>query len=371
MRTSILPPLRLLLLGGVLAAGCGIQEHNVQPRTSTGLPTPDPDPTTDPSTGGGNGSDPGSSGGSAGSGSGGRSATGGRSGSGGRGGNAGSGGRAGAASGGQGGTATTPDAAPPPPSGPGVDIDGVRVPRDKAIVIVHFGHSNMQGHGVDPIELDPYFFTTAPRLWAYKGNGRFTMAVEPTANMYRTHEAGPGMALLRAAVATAPDDYHFISVGLGIGSATTVDWSKGGLYYDDYVNLIKELKGNVTFGAAVIMLGITDRHLPAAQQGGFTDRVVKIVSDLRADLGEPNLPVLHTAYEAEATGELALAGPVGQFFSPLMENLPKRIANCALVPTNGTGMEDDHHFNMAGQKLFADRAIQILIDKGWARWPKK
>jgi hypothetical protein len=368
MRTSILPLFQALLLGGACAAGCGIQEHNVQSRASTGLPMPDPDPTTDPGAGGG-GSDPGGSGGSAGgagSGSGGRSASGGRSGSGGRG---GSGGRSGG-SGGQSGAGATPDAAPPP-SGPGVDIDGVRVPRDKAIVIVHFGHSNMQGHGVDPIELDPYFFDTAPRLWAYKGNGRFTMAAEPTANMYRTHEAGPGMGLLRAAVATAPDDYHFISVGLGVGSATTVDWSKGGLYYDDYVNLIKELKGNVTFGAAVIMLGITDRHLPAAQQGGFTDRLVKIVSDLRADLGEPNLPVLHTAYEAEATGELALAGPVGQFFSPLMENLPKRIMNCALVPTNGTGMEDDHHFNMAGQKLFADRAIQILIDKGWARWPKK
>jgi hypothetical protein len=371
MRKSILPLFRALLLGGAFAAGCGIQEHNVQPRTSTGLPTPDPDPTPDPGGSGGNGSDPGGGGaagsGSSGSaGSGGRAASGGRSGSGGRG---GTGGGTNQGSGGQSGG--TPDAAPPPPAGPGVDIGGVRVPRDKAIVIVHFGHSNMQGHGVDPVDLDPYFFTTAPRLWAYKGNGRFTMALEPTANRSRTHEAGPGMGLLRAAVATAPDDYHFISVGLGVGSATTVDWSKGGLYYDDYVNTIKELKGNVTFGAAVIMLGITDRHLPASQQGGFTDRLVKIVSDLRADLGEPELPVLHTAYEAEATGELALAGPVGQFFSPLMENLPKRITNCALVPTNGTGMEDDHHFNLAGQKLFADRAIQILVDKGWARWPKK
>jgi hypothetical protein len=33
--------------------------------------------------------------------------------------------------------------APPPAAGPGVDLGGTRVPRDKAIVVVHFGHSNM------------------------------------------------------------------------------------------------------------------------------------------------------------------------------------------------------------------------------------
>jgi hypothetical protein len=355
---------------GTMAGSCGIQEHNVPPRSTGLLPS---DPSSDPvaGTGGTPSATPGGQGGG--------DSSGGPGGSGGGGaGNpgtpAGSGGSAGAAGSGRGtggSTANTPDAAPPPPAVPGIDLGGVRVPRDKAIVIVHFGHSNMLGHGVNPASLQPYFFTPQPRLWAYRGNGRFVAAVEPTANRSRSSEAGPGMALLRAAVSVAPDDYHFISIGLGVGSATTTDWSKGGLYYDDFVNVAKELKGKVTYGAAVIMLGITDRHLPAAQQGGFPDRVAKIVADLRADLGEPELPVLHTAYEAEATGELAPDSPVGQLFSPLIDMLPRRISNLALVPTDMTGMEDDHHFNLAGQKLFADRAIQILVDKGWARWPSK
>jgi hypothetical protein len=327
-----------MLALGALVVACGIQEHNVQPRTSTGLPA---DPSNDPGAGGASGS------------------------------GGGSGGSGGSNRGGSGGSGTgAPDAGPSAPLVPGVDIDGVRVPREKAIVIVHFGHSNMLGHGYSPETLRPYFFTPQPRLWSYRA-GRFTRAVEPTANRRQSDEGGPGMALLRAAVTSAPDDYHFISVGLGVGSATTQDWSKGGLYYDDFVAVVKELKGRVTYGAAVIMLGITDRHLPAAQQGGFADRVVKIVADLRTDLGEPALPILHTTYEVESTGELALSSPVGQFFSPLIDMLPGKIPQCALVPTDMTGMEDDHHFNLAGHKLFADRAIKILIDKGWARWPTK
>jgi hypothetical protein len=258
---------------------------------------------------------------------------------------------------------------PPPDDTPGVDLGGVHVPREKAIVILHFGHSNMLGEAYEPAELEPYFFTSAPRLWIFRADGSFVPAVEPTATTRRRDTAGPGMALLRAAQAKAPADYHFISVGLGVGSATTQDYTKGGLYYSDVVDRALQLKDRATFGAAVVMLGITDRHMPMALQAGFADRVVKIIADLRADLGMPQLPVLHTDYEMEATGTLAPTTDVGLLFRPLILSLPKRITRCAIIPTTGLGMEDDHHFNLAGQKLWSERAIQILVDKQWAPWP--
>jgi hypothetical protein len=176
------------------------------------------------------------------------------------------------------------------------------------------------------------------------------------------------MGLLRAAVASAPEDYHFISIGLGIGSATSQDYSKGGLYYSEVVDRARALQGRVTFGAAVVMLGITDRHMPLALQPGFADRMAKLIADLRADLAAPQLPVLHTDYEMEATGTLAPDSEVGQRFRPLILSLPMRISRCAIVPTDGVGMQDDHHFNLAGQKLWSERAIQILVDRGWAPW---
>jgi Carbohydrate esterase, sialic acid-specific acetylesterase len=345
------------------AAACGIQEHNAQPMTSPVPPPLDPG-SPDPGTGGapgGTGGNPGSAGAGGSAGQGGS-----RGGSGGAAGGAGRGGSGGSSTAGSSGGA--PDMAPAMPAN-AVSIAGTVVPREKAIVILHFGHSNMLGHGARPEELRPFFFSPQPQLWAYRGNGNFVQALEPLSSGGRSRStAGPGMGLLRAAAARAPQDVHFISIGLGVGSATTQDWSKGGLYYGNVVNLAAQLRGRVTFGAAVIMLGITDRHLPLAQQGGFADRLAKIAADLRADLGTPDLAILHTDYEMESTGELGPESEVGLRFIPQIRSLPERIARCAVVPTDGLGMQDDHHFDMAGQKDWSDRAMQILVDRKWAPW---
>jgi hypothetical protein len=261
------------------------------------------------------------------------------------------------------------DAAPAPVSGAFIDINGTRVPREKALVFIHWGHSNMAGHGVNPPELHPFFYTPQPRLWSYQGNGVFVPAKEQTApDPTSTPGGGPGMAWLRTAAAAAGPDYHFISIARGRGSATSAEYLKGGLYYSTFMDRARELKGKVTFAGMFIMMGITDRHMPMADQGGFADRMVQIISDIRADLDEPNLPVLHTDYEVTATGTLAITTDYAVRIRPLILSLPKRITNLAIVPTDGITLEDDHHFTLTGQKLWAERGVQIMIDRGWFPW---
>jgi len=270
------------------------------------------------------------------------------------------------------GVDAAPSAVPPAsPPGVGITINGTFVPKDKAIVFIHFGHSNMAGLAQVPNSMRPYFFTTGPKLWSYQGGGKFVPAVEPTAPDPPVHlGAGPGMAWLRAAQAAAGPDYHFISVAKGHGGSPSTDFVKGGLYYSAFMDKAIELKGKVTFGGVFIMLGITERHIPLAQQDGMPGRIKQIVADIRADLGEPNLPVLHTQYEVEATGDLALTSAVGKKIAPLIEMLPSMIPNLALVPTDKTTLIDNHHFDMVGHKLWADRGIQIMIDRGWFPWKK-
>jgi Carbohydrate esterase, sialic acid-specific acetylesterase len=261
------------------------------------------------------------------------------------------------------------------PSGITINIAGNIVPKEKAIVFIHFGHSNMRGQASTPASLNSFFYTTQPGLWMYKGQaaGGFVPAKEETAPENTTiTTAGPGMALLRTAAAAAPADYHFISIGRGNGSSPSTDFVKGGLYYSTFMDRAMELKGKVTFGGIFIMLGITERHLPTAQQPGFPARMQQIVADIRADLGEPNLPVLQCDYEQLATGTLAPTGSVGVVVMPMVRSLPGLIPNLELVPTNGPGfgMQDDHHFDFTGHKLWAERAIGIMQTKGWFPWTK-
>jgi hypothetical protein len=159
-------------------------------------------------------------------------------------------------------------------------------------------------------------------------------------------------------------------VARGRGGATSADYLKGGLYYSTFMDRAVELKGKVTFAALFIMMGITDRHLPPDQQDGFPQRMAQIIADIRRDLGEPELPVLHTEYEVTATDDLAIDSPVGLKFRPLIAKLPQVIPNLVIIPTDAIPLIDDHHFNMVGQKLWAERGVQLMIDRGWFPWKK-
>jgi hypothetical protein len=349
----------------IVAGGCGLQEH---PRTGGALGVSGSGGSgPDPGAGGaGGGVDPGgptSTGGS----SGGQGTGGSNAGSGGRGGSAGTGG-AGSGTGGAGGGGVADAAPPPPPGAPGVMLGGTFVPRERAIVIIHFGHSNMTGVARDPEELRAYHYTEQPGLWSYQGNGVFVPAKEQTAPSRGHNGAGPGMAILKSTAAEAPEGYHFISVALGRGSATTADYMKGGLYYPLFMNKAVELKGKVTFGAIWVMLGITDRHMPLAQQGGYADRMSQILADIRADIGDANVPIVHTDYEVESTGNLGINGEYATRIRPLILSMAMRIQRCAIIPTDKLGMHDDHHFNFDGQKVWAERGVAIMKERGWFPW---
>ncbi|MGB8295878.1 MAG: sialate O-acetylesterase [Polyangia bacterium] len=254
-------------------------------------------------------------------------------------------------------------------SGAGVTINGKFVPKDKAVVFIHFGHSNMRGAATTPTSLTSYFYDTVDGLWSYKGS--FTLAKEPTAPQAGYTSAGPGMAILHSAqgAVAATSDVQFISVGYGQGSATTVDYQKSGLYYPVFMGWAGQLKGNVTFGAIVIMLGVTDgEHLASNLVPGFPARVVQLVSDIRSDLGEPNLPVLFCDYEQNATGQYAITGAIGTVMVPLIKQLPGLISNLVLVPTDGIEMQDNHHFDLQGHKDWAGRVISLMQSNNWFPW---
>lgn len=352
----------------VLAAipGCGVQEHPhgsapVAPVSSGGSPA---------ITGtGGNGASTTSTGGQGVSGSGGVSP----GNSGGAGPGNGTGGTGPVATGGAQGSGSGGGPAGTV-SGITININGTMVPKEKAIVFIHFGHSNMQGQATKPASLQPFFYTTQPQLWVYRGANTFVLAKEPTAPQSAMDtRAGPGMALLKTAAAAAPADYHFISIGRGQGSAPSPDFLKANnLLYPTVMNRALELKGKVTFGAIFVMLGITERHLPAAEQPGFPMRIKQIIADMRADLGEPNIPVLFCDYEQEAKGDLAPTGAVGVTVMPMVRSLPGLITNLVLVPTDMLGMMDDHHFDFAGHKLWSERAIAIMQNHQptWFPWMK-
>jgi hypothetical protein len=259
---------------------------------------------------------------------------------------------------------------PPPSSGVVTNIGGVNVPKENIIAFIHLGHSNMAGRATGPASEAPYNLTqTDPHAWMYHVGTAMQPALEPrtAGDNGCTSCGGPGTPLLKQAAAMAPGKY-FVSLGYGIGSAYCTQFLPGALYYDALIAAPKAMKGRCIFGGIVIMLGITERHGTSADITGYSSCINQLVTAIRNDVGEPNLPLLITDYEANATGALATNQAFPQSIIPEIRKIPNVVSNSALVPTDALSMQDDHHFNYLGHKVWTGRVLQIMKDKGWFPW---
>jgi hypothetical protein len=267
-----------------------------------------------------------------------------------------------------GGAPTTAGSAGSPPlSGVTINLGGTEVPMEHAIAFIHIGHSNMAGRATVPDASRPYHFQqTDPHAWMYHPGSPPALAIEPkTAG--DSDAAGPGTSLVKEAAALAPN-YYFISLGWAKASAYCSQFIPGGLYYDQLIAGPKAIKGRVTFGAIFIYLGITERHGTDADRNGFAQCINTLVTSIRNDVGVPDLPALMNDYEVGATGELAVGTPEYNAIYPQIQMCPTVVSNFSLVPCDGLGMEDDHHFNLDGQFTWVQRAMMTMQQKGWFKW---
>jgi hypothetical protein len=275
-----------------------------------------------------------------------------------------------------GGTPTTTGGTAPATGGTSgvlVDINGTMLPKEDVIGFIHIGHSNMAGRSARPSSELPYFFEEMDlHAWMFK-NDLWDPALEPTAgdadNMaFGRILGGPGTALMKQAVQLAPSKY-FVSLGWGRSSAYCSQFLPGGLYYDQMIAAPKALKGKITYAAIIVMLGITERHGTSGDISGFPQCINQLVTAIRTDVGEPNLPLLMNDYEMESRGsELDPDSEFGQSIIPQIRMVPSVVSNSTLIPTEDIEMEDDHHFNLTGYRNWTGRILSIMREKGWFPW---
>jgi hypothetical protein len=264
--------------------------------------------------------------------------------------------------------AATEAAAPVPLSGITINLDGVDVPKEHAIAFIHIGHSNMAGRASRPNSSRPFHFQeTHPRAWLYHPGSPPELALEPN-TAGDTQNAGPGTALVKEAAMLAAPDYYFISLGFGYPSAYCTQFLPSGLYYDQLIEGPLAIKDRVTFGGIFIYLGITERHGTEADRTGFPNCINELVTAIRNDVGVPDLPLLINDYEVEGTGEFRVGGEVANAIMPQIAKIPATVANSALVSAEGLGMQDNHHFNLDGHRVWVQRALTTMQDKGWFPW---
>jgi hypothetical protein len=89
---------------------------------------------------------------------------------------------------------------------------------------------------------------------------------------------------------------------------------------------------------------------------------------VRGAVGQPELPVLFSDYEMGSTGVLAPGGEHAKLMIPEIHKLPSLIERSAIVPTDALPMQDDHHFNLEGHKIWTQRVLDTMLKQGWFPW---
>ena len=378
-------PFHWPMLVALVASACGVKQHFHESAANSGTEPP-PDDVAGSTGNPGPGNAGGALGAGASGGSGAGTSTGGAGGparSGGAGGPSGgspaamNGGASGGAPSGNdtGGSPSVPSDGPPPggmgPGTPGPVIGGMQTTKEKVVVFLHIGHSDMAGRADGPAALRPFVTDIDPHLWTYSKGGTFRPAKEPTAgDSGSVGKAGPGMAILRTALLHAPDSY-MISIGHGHSGAAggyCPNFRKSGPLYALFMDAARELKGKVTFGGVFTMFGITEYHLGNAGLNGLAACLTGLIKEVRADLEDPQIPLMVGDWNMGGTGIYSPDGQYGKAVRPQIQMVPTLDPLSAVISTDGLPMQDDRHLNFQGHKTWAERGFATMAEKKWLPW---
>ena len=263
-------------------------------------------------------------------------------------------------------------------------LGGVNVPKDKIVVYLLIGHSNMGG-----VESRNPDNVAHPRGWNYTWSATpkaWVPAKEApggTKNGLSTRGAGgPGMPFIKQ-MAEAFPEYHIgvisnasysstckgVNTGnntSGIPSAENRYW-KGARLYNEILTAAKEVQADVTFGGIICMLGTVEATRSSDEVvASFSDDISQMAKDLRADLGLPNLPFMMGEYETGSSGEFSTSLPWPATILAQTRLIPSKLPNSATISSQGVAMKDDHHYAWpAGQTEFAARCVAAIKTKQW------
>jgi hypothetical protein len=270
---------------------------------------------------------------------------------------------------------------------PGVTLGTTFVPKEKMLLFICIGNSEMTGRET---KAD---FSTVPNAWSYRipnppvlldrkqGNAdiastlyKWALAKTPlhidrNDNFNKQDPTTPFIQSL----AKRPENasYYFGVMQLSGSEYLMSTFQRGKYRYDTIMNNVIKMKDNVTIAAVVSMFNSVEVQspYPATEITPYLANTQKTVSQIREDLGMPNLPYIHSGYPVNAKGvyDPTLADP--KRIIPIIQQIPGAIANSTLIPTDGLSiyMGDSYksHYDSLGCHNWGSRVADTVMAHHW------
>jgi hypothetical protein len=229
--------------------------------------------------------------------------------------------------------------------------------KEKLHLYLLMGQSNMAGRG----KIGAEDKTPHPRVLLFTLQNKWEPAVEPV-----THDkpgmlgVGPGLAFGKAMAASDPD----ATIGLvpcAVGGTPLKRWERSGDLYSNAVQRARLAMREGTLKGILWHQGESDSGA-ATNANSYSDRLSRMIQDIRADLGAPDLPFVvgqigeflydrgpgHAAYTRVVNAALAA--------------LPEKVPATACAPSKGLKDKGDVlHFDAASQRELGRRYAAAML----------
>ena len=237
-----------------------------------------------------------------------------------------------------------------------VNADGPDQPGELDIYLC-IGQSNMAGRG----ELGAEYADTLDNVWLLNADGDMEPACNPL-NKYSTIRKDIAMQGVGPAWSFAQSMAERTGRRVGLvvnarGGSSIDSWLKGAAdgYYEQALARTRQALEYGSLKAVIWHQGETDIAEPEA----YLPKLEKLVYDLRADLGIPQLPFIF--------GELApwLKDATAGEFREMLHEAARAIPYSACVSSQGlTPLRDEHdpHFDAVSQVIFGRRYAEALLE---------
>ncbi len=230
-------------------------------------------------------------------------------------------------------------------------------PKEKMHIYILMGQSNMAGRGV--IEKEDK--TPNPHVLVFKTNDTWQVAVEPvTEDGHIKHGVGPALAFGKA---MAEKD-RSVTIGLvptAVGGTPLKRWEKGADLYENSVQRAKlAMKDGILAG--VLWHQGESNTGPKDSADKYAERLAKMISDLRADLGSPDLPfVVGELGEFLINRKKREPVPLAASINEQLNAIPSKVPHTACVSAKGLKDKGDElHFDSPSQRDFGHRYADIM-----------
>ncbi|MFW5882548.1 MAG: sialate O-acetylesterase [Planctomycetota bacterium] len=228
---------------------------------------------------------------------------------------------------------------------PGMRLGDQDVARDRFVVYVMIGNSNMQGARGTP-DREPH-----PRAWTWDfTKRRWAPAKAPLGK--RPREGSPAMPFLKQMVERFPD-HHFGVIKYADSLVSFYQpWET---HFDELVRVVNDQRDHVTLGGVMTMFGANEVRKGMGTEE-FVERLVSMAHGFRIAFDRPELPVFFTRPPRE------LSDKHNRIMATSIDQAIERIDHSAKI-----GNESEHldlvHYHDEGYLLWAELAAELIQEQ--------